>query len=94
MFVKFDKVFKKKNQAELNIPDSLLAHISKSLPEGLSYTATEDGFCYVTAESGEVNISGLYFRPTDKQREALGETFSHADVMEYMYNSQQHSWLL
>lgn len=89
MFVKFDKVFKKKNQAELNIPDSLLAHISKSLPEGLSYTATEDGFCYVTAESGEVNISGLYFRPTDKQREALGETFSHADVMEYMYNSQQ-----
>lgn len=89
MFVDFDKVFKKKNQAELTIPSSLLAHISKSLPDGLSYMATEDGFCYVTADSGEMNISGLCFKPTEEQRAALGEHFSHADVMEYMYNSQQ-----
>lgn len=89
MFVKFDKVFKKKNQAELTIPTSLLSHISKSLPDGLSYTALEDGFCYVTADSGEVKITGLYFKPTKEQCTVLGKDFSHADVMEYMYNSQQ-----
>ena len=89
MFVDFDKIFKKKTQNELPIPDSLLAHMSKSLPEGLSYTASADGNCYIVADSGEVNITGLIFRPTDEQRAILGDHFTIDELMEYMYNSQQ-----
>lgn len=89
MFVEFDKVFKKKTQNELRIPDSLLAHMSKSLPEGLSYNADPDGNCYIVADSGEIKISGLLFRPTEEQRRILGENFTIEDLTEYMYNSQQ-----
>lgn len=89
MFVEFDKVFKKKTQKELSIPDSLLAHMNKSLPEGLSYRILEDGNCHVTGNSGEFKISGLVFKPTAEQQAVLGENFTHEDLVAYMYNSQQ-----
>lgn len=63
--------------------------MNKSLPEGLSYKASPDGNCYITADSGEFKISGLVFRPTEEQKAVLGDNFTIEDLTEYMYNSQQ-----
>lgn len=90
MFVDFDKAFKKKeNQNIKKIPNSLLQHLNKSLPEGLKYIPEKDGTCHITSDSGDITISDLIFDPTKDQRKILGENFTFDDVLAYMYNAQQ-----
>lgn len=89
MFVDFNSVFKKKTQKEMPIPPSLLEHMSNSLPDGLKYEALSDGSCHIIAESGNVSISGLVFKPTPEQKSIIGDNYTYDDVMKFSYNSQQ-----
>ncbi len=90
MFVDFDKTFKKKDNQDIKkIPDSLLQHLNKSLPEGLKYIPEKDGTCHITSDDGDIQISDLIFEPTKEQRKVLGEDFTFEDVLAYMYNAQQ-----
>lgn len=89
MFVDFNNVFGKKTQKEMPIPQSLLEHMSNSLPDGLKYEALSDGSCHIIAESGNVSISGLVFKPTPEQKSIIGDNYTYDDVMKFSYNSQQ-----
>lgn len=89
MFVNFKDVFKEKTQKNIPVPQPLLNYMSNSLPVGLKYEATEHGICRIVADSGETQINDLTFKPTDEQKEVLGENPSYDDVMEYIYNAQQ-----
>lgn len=89
MFVDFNSIFGKKTQKEIPIPPSLLEHMSNSLPDGLKYEALSDGSCHIIAESGNVTISGLVFKPTPEQKSIIGDNYTYDDVMKFSYNSQQ-----
>ncbi len=89
MFVDFEKIFEKKDAQNVQIPAPLLAHMNKSLPDGLKYSPCKDGTCYITAESGNMSISDLIFAPTKAQKEVLRDGYSYKDILAYMYNAQQ-----
>ncbi|MBQ5320257.1 MAG: hypothetical protein J6K17_14295 [Oscillospiraceae bacterium] len=89
MFTDFDKVFNKKKDNKIKIPDSLLSYLNKGLPKGLHYVADDDGLCYLTPNDQEMVLSGYDFVLNDKQQLLLGKNYSQDDVLMYSYNSQQ-----
>ena len=77
MFANFDKVFNKKKNAKVKIPDSLLAYLNKGLPEGFKYVVSKSGLCCLTPESSEITISGYNFALDEKQP---SPTFKYVDA--------------
>lgn len=90
MFVDFDRVFGKKPQSQMKVPEALAQFLSEQLPVGLKYTADEDGSCRIASAEGKpITIGGFICEPTDQQRQVLGETYTTQDVLDYSYNAQQ-----
>lgn len=92
MFVDFNKVFGKKTQAELQIPQALIDQLSTKLPDGFIYVADDDNNLTISHDGKknlELNISGIALEPTDQQKKILGDKFSFDDIMNLSYNSQQ-----
>lgn len=90
MFVDFDRVFGKKPQSQMKVPEALAQFLSEQLPVGLKYTADEDGSCRIASAEGKpITIGGFICEPTDQQRRVLGETYTTQDVLDYSYNAQQ-----
>lgn len=89
MFANFDKVFNKKKNAKVKIPDSLLAYLNKGLPDGLKYVVSKNGVCCLTPEGTEMTFSGYDFVLDDRQKTLLGENYTQDDVLQYSFNSQR-----
>lgn len=89
MFVDFDKVFTGKPQTELPIPHALVEHLSEQLPQGLKYAVHEQCLQVVPADESTLRFSGFHFAPTAEQKKVLGDSYTEADLLAYMYNSQQ-----
>lgn len=90
MFVDFDKVFNRKPQTQMKVPEALVQTLSEHLPTGLQYVAAEDGSCrIISAEKKPIIIGGFLYEPTAQQRQILGENYTVQDVLDYSYNAQQ-----
>ena len=89
MFVDFDKVFNGKRQTELPIPQALVEHLSEQLPQGLRYAVHEKCLQVVPEEGTELHFGGFHFAPTVEQQKVLGNSYTEADLLAYMHNSQQ-----
>lgn len=89
MFVSFNKVFNKKPQSQAEVPQAMLDHMNKHLPEGVRYVSSNDGKCTIISERESVTLGGFIFKPTEEHRKILGETFTNKDVLDYFYNAQK-----
>ena len=90
MFVDFDRVFGKKPQSQMKVPEALAQFLSEQLPAGLKYIADEDGSCRIASVEGKpITIGGFIYEPTEQQRQVLGEKYTTQDVLDYSYNAQQ-----
>ena len=89
MFVNFDRVFNEQEQAKAQIPEALVKYLSSELPEGLKYSADQNGLCHIVSEGTSLTIGGFKFHLTEDQRKTIGENATLDDVLKYSYNSQQ-----
>ena len=89
MFVDFNKVFNKKPQTELKIPEAMVEHLNSSLPQGVRYVADEEGNCRIVSERESFTIGGFLYEPTEEHKKVLGKKFTHEDVLNYSYNAQK-----
>lgn len=89
MFANFDKVFNKKKNAKVKIPDSLLGYLNRGLPEGLKYVVNKNGLCCLTSEGSEITLSGYDFVLNEQQKNILGANYTQDDVLKYSFNAQR-----
>jgi len=89
MFVDFKSAIKKKNSNEKQLPNALVDYLSSNLPDGLKYQQFQAGVLRITPEgNGEMTVRGLIPKLTEHQKEVLGDSCTHEDVLKYVTNSQ------
>jgi len=91
MFVDFDKVFNKKPQSELIVPEAMVSYLSSKLPKGTKYILDRNGNCTIAGDgkTGSITIGGYIFKLTPEHKKVLGASCTIEDVEKYFYNLQK-----
>lgn len=89
MFVDFNRAFKNKPQATIDMPQALIDYLSKDLPSGVQYQKSDDGNLILIPNDEQMTIGGFIPVPSKEDLKVLGEKFSIDDLISYCYNAQK-----
>lgn len=89
MFVEFNKYFGPDKELPINIPSTLVDHLSKKTPAGTKYELQKDGALVLVGDNLEMILGGVKPNFTPEQKSILGDDYTQEELCDYLYNSQE-----
>ena len=71
------------------LPQALVEYLSSKLPDGVKYQQIEAGVLIIMPDGkNKMEVGGLLPKLNEHQKNVLGNSYSHDDILKYVTNSQ------